>query len=238
MFLSHDQLVVLNLMLAEIENECRVCPIGNILENHLKVVVLSSLLQHGYAVMESSNRKDLGRVIWLEGGLLRQRFEERNFMAAAPGSEKVKNSPDIRVWEPCSMVVELQVRSEFGSQSSLFSENLADDLDRIDRHAADVFILAADLSIYESLRGQRANACGRKAKYGAFFSSSLLDSKTLPTSFSPPVEPVQCDNRFVWACKVIPKFGVDRVIIGVCSADRREDYENTRKTSLLEELIA
>src|SRR6266550_281989 len=188
----------LKIILSALETECRDSPLGNLLEGHLKVVAIHKLLGAGYSVMEGSNVPDRGRVISLERGRLRQTLEPRPHIPAASGSGKLKNSPDLRVWQPCRLVVELQVRSEFGSQSALFSDNLADDLDRIMRGSADAFILAADRGIYESLRGLKADPRGRPAKHTERFEAVLPPTDQLPDSLN-TLRPIQSGELLVAA---------------------------------------
>jgi hypothetical protein len=106
------------------------------LEAHLKVVIVEALLRSGHEVLEGSSRNTGKRVFLAEGGV-RTVNEPLPHMVAATGSIKTKNSPDIRVWAPARLVLELQVRSILGTQDSLFSDNLVDDLDRVQRGAAD-----------------------------------------------------------------------------------------------------
>ncbi|MCI0441481.1 MAG: hypothetical protein L0177_20455, partial [Chloroflexi bacterium] len=193
--------------------------LGNLLEGHLKVVAANALLQQGYSLMEGSNQKNVGRVITLRQGRMHSTLVERPFMAAAPGSEKAKNSPDLRVWEPCRLVVELQVRSQYGSQSALFSDNLLDDLERIRRGTADLFVLAADRWLYEALCGIKRDRRGRKAKHTAALSAALPGCSQLGTSSEPADWPPSKQGDLTGKGALVTAVtGDERCIIGIWRA--------------------
>jgi len=218
MFLSAEQVSALRVVLQATEDECRRSPVGNLLEGHLKAVAVAALLSSGYSVMEGSNLQGQGRVISMSDGVIKTTIEERQHMASAPGSEKTKNSPDLRVWAPCRLIVELQIRSKLGSQSALFSDNLVDDLDRVGRRTADAFVLAADLELYDSLRGLKADPRGRKAKHTELLASALPPGSGLPDSMASNPIRTHGGRMFYLGSRIKTSFGIDRVILGVWAA--------------------
>lgn len=215
MSLSVEQLSAVRIILRATEVECAQSPVGNLLEGHLKVIAIGALISAGYAVMEGANVAGQGRVISLENGLLTASLQPRPHMPSSPGSGKAKNSPDIRVWHPCRLVVELQIRSQLGSQSALFSDNLADDLGRLERSTVDAFVLAADLDLYNSLRGLKLDARGRPAKHTELFASALPDVSEFPDAIAQ--DPVHTPNgRWRWlGSRLRTSFGIERIVVGL-----------------------
>jgi hypothetical protein len=139
-------------------------------------------------------------------------------MSAAPESGTARSSPDLRVWEPCKLIVELQARTELGSQSALFSANLVDDIERVRRGAADAFVLAADHSLYDGLRGIKSDARGRKAKYPNALGEALPPSECLGTDFEPFKWPVvQRPNLICTGTRLRTRYGIERCILGISS---------------------
>src|SRR5471030_457377 len=92
-------------------------------------------------------------------------------MSALPGSKATRWSPDVRIWHPVKLMVEIQCRSVWGSQDALFSNNILNDLDRICSGIAQVFVFCCDLPIYRSLRGDKTETRGRRAVAPEIFGS-------------------------------------------------------------------
>jgi hypothetical protein len=217
MTLGVQQLQALDVIIAACASECTNTPLGNLLEGHLKVAAVNALLQSDYSVMEGANARGSGRVIALRDGKLTAVIEPRPQMPAREGSVKLKNSPDIRVWTPCRLIVELQVRTSFGSQCALFSANLADDLDRIRRRAADAFVLAADVPLYNALCGIKENNRGRKPKHAALIRNALPPLSGLLTDHK--AMPPQVRGDYVCAgLRISSLYGIDRCVVAVWSA--------------------
>lgn len=214
MAFDHNQIRAANLIILTTALECAQNPFANLSEHHIKAVCLGALLRNGFSVMEGSNKPGMGRVVALREEQLVQEIRPRPHMPPAPGSSKKKNSPDIRVWEPSRLVVEMQVRSDFGSQSASSTENVADDLGRIDRNSADLFVLAADLPQYLALRGVKSDSRGRKPLH--IFDKDL----PLPVQMSStPIEhAVDANGRRAVCLLTKSSFGVSRAVCAVWSA--------------------
>jgi len=142
--MNSDQSAVLEVAFSAAVDECRWSAVGNLLENHLKVVIVDRLLRAGCSVLEGTSRQGQGKVVRIEDGRIACQFVPRASMPT---------SPDIRVVAPARLVLELQARSLFGTQDTLFSANIVDDLERVRDGRADAFILAADREIYDPIRG-------------------------------------------------------------------------------------
>ena len=212
--MNDGQLTAVRIATRAALDECRQSPVGNLLEAHMKVVVVSALLRAGYSIMEGSTR-NTGKVIGLRNGRITITNEDRPTMAPAVGSEKKTLSPDLRVWGPIRMVIELQIRTVLGSQDALFSDNLVDDLDRVLRGVADAFILAADRPLYDALRGIKTDNRGRKPKHTETCSRALPDSETLGEDI-PAVPGCSACGRFSsLAVLARTEFGLERVIVSL-----------------------
>lgn len=220
MALDDAQPTALRLVLKACADECARSALGNLLEGHLKVVGADALLHAGYSILESANVKGQGRVVSLCGGRLQQSLDSRPTMAAFSDSGKAKMSPDLRVWSPCRLIVELQVRSSFGAQSALFSANLLDDIRRVGTRTVDAFVLAADRSIYDALRGVKEDRRGRKALHADVLRMLLPASETLAQVEDPASWPSVITADHFDVCGVVQptSFGADRCIVGVWTA--------------------
>ena len=217
MALEPSQRAALAVVLNACANECVVSPLGNLLEGHLKVVAGDALLKAGYSIMESANAKGKGRVLSLKAGHVHTHLETRVAIPAHPDSTNTKMSPDLRVCDPCRLVLELQVRSVFGSQSALFSDNLFDDMRRVGTAAVDAFVLAADRALYDALRGIKQDSRGRKSKHGDTLRHLLPPSESLGSSLNSADGPSSkhLDIFEVSGTLVSTSFGVERCIVGV-----------------------
>lgn len=225
---DEDRYKALQVITGASARECLRSALGNLLEGHLKVVAAEALLDQGYSIMEGANARKLGRVVSLSEGRLRVVFDERPIMLAAPGSSKRINSPDIRVWFPCRLVVEIQVRSQYGSQSALFSENFLDDVKRVRRGAADAFVLAADRVLYEGLRGVKRDSRGRKAKHQDSIVAILPAVEDLGASPDPRTWPIrEMDGLVVSGALLKAPYGVERCIVGISGFSSNENGPKT-----------
>lgn len=215
MALDEHQLVALRLVLQACADECTHSPLGNLLEGNLKVAAADALLLAGYSILESANIKDQGRVLSLQNGQLKAELASRPVLKAFEDSGKITMSPDLRVWAPCRLVLELQVRSCFGSQSALFSENLFDDIRRVGTSVVDAFVLAADRPIYDALRGVKQGARGRKAKYAHILPLLLPPSESLATAVdSIPWSARKIEHFEVAGVLLWTSFNVERCVVG------------------------
>lgn len=216
MGLDQAQLSALGVVLSACAEECLRSPLGNLLEGHLKVVAADALLRAGYSIMESANAKGQGRVLSLKDGRVGSEVESRPTIPAHSDSTRTRMSPDLRIWRPCRLVLELQVRSTFGSQSALFSENLFDDVRRVSMSAVDAFVLAADRELYDALRGIKQDARGRKSKHGDLFVHLLPPSASLARCADSLAWPWSKHDPFeVSGALLGTSFGLERCIVGV-----------------------
>ena len=216
--LDQAQLTALRVILKTCADECVRGPLGNLLEGHLKVVSAEALLRAGYSILESANKRGMGRLLSLKGDRIHYSECPREMVAALPDTGKKTMSPDLRIWEPCRLVVELQVRSMFGSQCALFSDNILDDMTRVGQAAAGAFVLAADRTIYDALRGVKTDRRGRKAKHGIVMPLLFPPSESLAcASFDPAAWPVSrhLETWDVSGVVLETPFGVERCVVGI-----------------------
>ena len=218
MDLTLDQTRATRIMLDALAHECESNPLGNLLENHLKVIAATALLKAGFTLMEGTSRAGKGKLLRLDAGHMTMTFVPRPPTGIAPGSSKAWNSPDLRVWEPCRLVVELQIRSYYGTQDTLFSDNLRDDLSRISAGTADVLLLAVDQPIYDSLRGLRTDPRGRRAMMPRIFAQVLPAAETLGTAIHD--DPIRSPEGLLSSlgARLATPFGIERIVLAVSRA--------------------
>jgi hypothetical protein len=204
---------------------CRTRLLGNTSEHTLKAAAIEALLRDGFAVMEGTSVSGMGKVIRLQDGVLTTepvpRESARSLVDPAKGT-----SPDIRVWEPAKLVFELQARSNYGSQDATNTPPVLDDLRRVSLGQVDAFILAADVQIYDAMRGIKGSNKGRPLK-----APGLLEA------LFPPSEQLEedgygmSDGSFdgallaLFARRVISPSGTPRIVLGTL-LNRAELREN------------
>src|SRR5882762_11759466 len=139
-------------VLVAFHNDCSVNPVATVSEGHLKVVAMRALLDAGAALIEGSGKAAVNKKLSSRNGALhveevaRRTPEEQalrslvHLIRKQAGKPRVKQtSSDVRVCEPCPLILELQARSTYGSQDTLFWANLVDDYERLTHGRADVF---------------------------------------------------------------------------------------------------
>jgi hypothetical protein len=196
---------------------CSSHPFATSSEGTVKAAVLKELLLAGYTVLEGSSRG--AKTLSYANGTVQVALAGKvPRMAATANSGKTKNSPDIRIWSPARMVVELQVRSTLSSQDALFSGNILDDLDRVRSRTADLFVLAADRQIYDALRGEKTETRGRKAANPALLKALFPSSGSLTSvgGFHTYHDGDTCFRTF--ASRPEPVWGIERVVVLVMNA--------------------
>jgi hypothetical protein len=137
-------------------------------------------------------------------------------------SDARRTSADIRVCDP-NLVIELQARSIYGSQDTLFGKNVIDDLQRLADGRADVLIIACDRPIYDALRGNRRDPRGRKALL-----APDLAARIFPGTDTLPVDAVMEVNQGIsgspfgdlqyCGCRAVAGTAVERVVIAIWTA--------------------
>ncbi|MFN8669643.1 MAG: hypothetical protein U0164_20815 [Gemmatimonadaceae bacterium] len=189
--------------------------LGNLSEHTLKGVALEALLREGCAVMEGTTRAGMGKVLRLVRNRIELEYVERAPQKSVVDPERGA-SPDIRVWEPCEFVLELQARSEFGSQDGASTTPVLDDLARVCGEGADAFVLAADRSIYDSMRGIKSSTAGRPLAAPGVLAAIFPESAVLESDGDADRDG-NYQGTAVWtfARMVTAPSGVQRVIVAV-----------------------
>ena len=150
-------------------------------EGAIKVRIVEYLLRSGHTIVESVAGGK--RSISFADGRIWTVPVQPTGMAVPPVGERT--SPDIRITYPVPYILELQVRSDIGSQSSIFSDHIVKDIARVAMHkTADLFILIADGGVYERMIDNSARN-GRKRKQPGMLSALASQSKVykIHTSF-------------------------------------------------------
>jgi hypothetical protein len=193
---------------------CRERFLGNMNESTLKSAAVEALLMGGFAVMEGTSRAGMGKVLRLKGQSITLEFVPRPPVRSVTDCTRA-SSPDIRIWETAQMVIELQARSRFSSQDATSTPAVLDDLTRVSRGGADVFILAADRSIYDAMCGIRSDLRGRRLKQPGVLKSLFPSSSALANGYSMREGSFDGSTLATFARKVVSPSGEERVIVGV-----------------------
>jgi hypothetical protein len=241
-------------VLVAFHDECAANPVATISEGHLKVVAMRALLAAGATLIEGSGNATINKKLSLRDGRLHieaiaRRTTEENLVRmvadlhrkAADRPRMKQTSSDLRVFEPCRLVFELQARSIYGSQDTLFWANLVDDYERLTSGRADVFIIACDAPIYDLLRGNRRDRRGRKAGFAADEARELLPSiEMLPVGVVSDTHELR-SSRFgrlrALGCRTAVSVAVERVVLATwaVSPSIETDPELERIRSILQQ---
>jgi len=217
--MNGEQLACVGVIQSAVLEDLRSHPCANWSEGRVKSVAVYALLKAGYAILEGSNWSGKGRRISWLGGKLKGDLVPLPDMACLPGEVKNRNSPDLRVVAPLTMTFEIQVRSTFTSQSQLMSDNVVNDVRRIAHGTADVLLGAFDRTIYDALRGIKADPRGRPPRNPELFSavlppsSDLSDVEVTRTAAANSLGAFQC-----CAARVGADIGVERVFFALFRA--------------------
>lgn len=157
-----------------IQAQIQTSPAITMSENAIKVLIVDEMLKVGYILIEGGCAGC--KKVWMADGHL------DSVILNEPAGKKT--SPDIRVIHPVKCVIELQSRSDIGSQDSLFSNNIVDDIQRVLRGDADLFVLVSDNGVFQKLMGHR-DTRGRKPLYGDLVTKILKisDRRRIYTTF-------------------------------------------------------
>jgi len=190
---------------------CREAPLATVGEGQVRAAVVRGLLEGGFSVLEGSAAG--AKVLTLTGGGVVVQSGSVPEMKPVPGSAKRRLSPDVRVWGPVQLAVEIQCRSVWGSQDALSSANILDDLRRICTGRAHLLVLAFDRPIYDQLRGLKSDRRGRKALATDLFATLLPASSSLGPAKAPSTASAGPYTMGVWAAVTPSPWGVDRVVV-------------------------
>jgi hypothetical protein len=239
---------VIRLVVEAFRIDCCQNPVATISEGHLKVVAMQALLSSDVELLEGSAKAAIRKRLGLANGRMtitevpRRTPEEAvlrsldKFRAAPVGDAAIKTkqtSADLRVCSPCSLVFEFQTRSIYGTQDTLSWKTLVDDLDRLVLGKADVFVLACDLPIYNSLRGLKLDGRGRKAGLPMDLAQEILPAAdTLPFEGVSEVRNLSSSKfgmlRCV-GCRTPEVAAVERVILGTWAVEPRPSVDPERE---------
>jgi hypothetical protein len=239
---------IISRVLEAFHAECTGNPLATISETHLKVVAMNALLISGYALLEGGAKASVNKKLSLSGGriaveevprrtpdeLLKQVYHKLEvFKAKREGREVTppkRTSADIRVHAPCKLVLELQTRCVYGSQDTLVSDNLLDDLERLVTGRADVFVMACDAPIYHKLLGRR-DGRGRKPKLDSAMARAIFPSvESLPfLQENSEVRENTTGTHFgtlhLRGCRTLEGVAVERVILAIWSSEPSPSLE-------------
>lgn len=135
---------------------CERDQLATISEGHMKAEVMRSLLGRGAVLLEGSNVA--GRGWRIASGV----DELESTLVELPLAE---SKPDVRVVCPVDLTLELKVRPDFGSLAQARSAQFEKDFQNVEESRADALVVAFGPIGYQSMRGVKQDARGRKPTF-------------------------------------------------------------------------
>lgn len=194
---------------------CRTRLLGNTTEHTIKEACVEALLRQGFGVMEGTTTAGKGKILRFRDGKMETELVDHSAAKSVVDPTK-RSSPDIRVCEPIKMVFELQARSILGSQDGTSTPAILDDLRRVARDGAEVFILAADRKIYDAIRQIQPDKGGRKLKEPGVLKGLFPASDLLATNGYDETDGTYDEALLsMFARHVESPSGIERIVLGV-----------------------
>ena len=202
---------VIDTVVAGIAFDMKACATATFKEGRAVSVAGAALLSSGYSLVESYPSTSSGTRIWLESGVLKSADCELPMRASAHGEKQDK--PDLRVHDP-AVHFEFKVLPRFGAKSLVAVRPLNDDIEKLLRGAADVFVLCADDKMYDQARGAKRDPRGRPRLNSALLDGILPPVETNP--FDVSIRLICTDKRFCCVShRVSTSFGLERIAAAI-----------------------
>lgn len=217
---------------------CLRSPVATLDGAHLRAVLLGALLERGCAVLEPAAAPRRGKLLRLVEEVVRV---ERVPLPPRPGAatgRRAPRPPDLRVWQPERLDLEVHARGTFAVPAPGAGRALLERLGRLASRATDAVVLACDRRSYDALRrpvAGRATAPAHEdaapppSPLAALCGAVLPPSCSLGSGFEEHEADVGRGRVYVAVGAVTPMvFGVQRVVVGLAmrgAAARSPDEE-------------
>lgn len=195
---------------------CLRSPVATADGAHLRAVLLGELLGAGCALLEPAAESRRAKLLRLADDVVRV---ERVPLPPGPPGRRRPRPPDLRLWHPERLDVEVHARGAFALPPAGAGRLLHERLARLAARATDVVLLACDRRSYDVLRRPPA---GRGEGEGGHTPLSALCAAVLPPSctLAADFEEAECDvgrgQRWLSIGAVTPMvFGVQRVVVAL-----------------------
>lgn len=188
---------------------------------HLRAVLLDRLLADGHGVLEPSSEARVGRLLRLVDDVVR--IERVPMPPRARSNGRPVRPPDLRVWTPERLDLEVYARGTFRAPATSGTRALHDRLARLAAGTSDALLMACDRRSYDALRrGPGApsdDGEGRgdpRSDLAALAAALLPPSATLAQSFDGAEVELGRNQRWTVRGAVTPMvFGVQRVVLAL-----------------------
>lgn len=154
------QLILLEQLLQAATTECVHSPTATWSAQHLKATLVRALLTGGCAVLEPGARPREGKLLRLVDDVVRVERAALPERRVAGGGRRPVRAPDLRVWEPERLDVELVARGTFAPAARDLGRAVLDRFGRLASRATDALVLVCDRRSYDALRRGSGSADG------------------------------------------------------------------------------
>ena len=207
---------------------CLRSPVATLDGAHLRAVLLAELLQGGCAVLEPTAEPRRGKLLRLVDDVVRVERLPLPTRPGVAGSRRAPRPPDLRVWAPERLDLEVHARGTLAAPPAGGGRALLERLGRLASRTTDALLLACDRRSYDALRRAAgvvrpgpptdSVAAGREpSALGALCAAVLPPSCALTDELAEHEADVGRGQRYVAVGAVTPMvFGVQRVVVGLC----------------------
>lgn len=215
------QLSLLELLLDVVHAECLRSPAATSDGVHLRAVLFDRLLADGHGILEPSSEARVGRLLRLEDDVVR--VERVPAPPRARSGGRPVRLPDLRIWTPDRLDLELHARGTFRAPATSTTRALHDRLARLAAGASDALLLACDRRSYDALRrgpgAPSGDGDGRgdtRSDLAALAAALLPPSTALAQQFGEAQVELGRSQRWTVRGAVTPMvFGVQRVVLAL-----------------------
>ena len=216
-----SQLALVEQLLHLAAAECVQSPTATWGAQHLKATLVRELLRDGCAVLEPTARPREGKLLRLEGDVVRTVRQALPDRRPAGAGRRPVRAPDLRLWEPERLDVELVARGTFAPAARDLGRAMLERFARLASRGTDVLLLACDRRSYDALRQGGAGeepapgSCEPRA-LAALCAAVLPESRDLSAGTATFESDLGAGVHYAGRARVTPMvFGVQRVIAAV-----------------------
>ena len=230
------QLALLHTVVRAAQAACERAAAATLDAAHLRGLLFERLLEDGCTLLEATGEPGRGRLLRLDDAVVRR--ERVALPAPAEGGVRAPRPPDLRLWAPERLGVDVHARGTFARPARDAGAALLQRLARLARRESDALVLACDRRSYDRLRwvgtnreapgvgaaapGRRGRTNARKgdgedaAALRALCAAALPPSAALGGELSEHEAEVGRAMTYVASAAVTPMvFGVQRVVVGL-----------------------
>jgi hypothetical protein len=229
------QLALLHSVVRAAQAACEHAAAATLDAAHLRGLLFERMLEDGCTLLESTGEPGQGRLLRLDDAVVR--VERIALPGVGDGRTRVARPPDLRLWTPERLGVDVHARGSFVRPGRDAGAALLHRLARLARRESDVLLLACDRRSYDRLRWlpsardgdlaagvpvRRGRPTVREGDAEDAAALRALCAAVLPSSAALHGEPAEHEAEvgrgmtYVAHAAVTPMvFGVQRVVVGL-----------------------